>query len=373
MTTAIRPNILFVDDEPNFLDGLRRMLRPQRDQWEMHFAGGVDEALEILHATMMDAVVSDVNMPVKSGFDLLMEIKAHPEFCTAPVIILTGNAETDLKRRALDLGAADLLNKPVNSEDLIARVRSVLRLKMYEDRLRSYNEELEQRVRERTRELELSRQDIIWRLAKAGEFRDRETGEHVMRVACCSRILAKAAGLPGIEVDRIFLTSPLHDIGKIGIPDGILLKEGKLTPVERNFMERHCEIGASILLEQPRNMAIFLSSMNNQDPGKNAEKASDALRTMSAEIARAHHEHWDGTGYPEGTAGENIPVAARVVAIADVYDALRSPRPYKSAFDVKTTLTLMTDLRGAHFDPRLFDVFREVYAQFENVREQYED
>ena len=187
---AKKRKVLFVDDEPNFLNGIRRMLRSQRDDWSMEFVNGVEEALERCSETEFDTVVSDVNMPGKTGLDLLRALRGDERTRAIPIIILTGNAETDLKRQALDLGATDLLSKPVGHEDLVARLRSVLRLKEYQDELRDQNEYLEQRVKERTAELENARRDIIWRLAKAGEFRDEETGEHAIRVACCCRVLA---------------------------------------------------------------------------------------------------------------------------------------------------------------------------------------
>lgn len=367
-----RKRILFVDDEPNFLDGLRRMLRDKRTEWDMVFVNSVDEALDALSRDGYDVVVSDVNMPLKTGLDLLEAIHGNPATANIPTIILTGNAESDLKRRALDLGATDLLNKPVLQEDLRARVQSVLRLKSYQDALRAQNEILEQRVRERTRDLEVSRLDIIWRLAKAGEFRDEDTGDHVVRVACCSRILAEQLGLPRAEVERIFLASPLHDIGKIGIPDGILLKRGALDARERNLMETHCEIGAEVLLSPPKGIGAFLEFQGIGDEATQAG-VSYPLRDMAASIALTHHEKWDGSGYPRGLSGDAIPLASQIVSLNDVYDALRSERPYKVECDVPKTLETMKSMRGAHFCPELYDEFVRHIDAYENIRVRYSE
>ncbi len=361
-----RKRVLFVDDEPNFLNGIRRMLRGYRDTWQMDFAGGVDEAVSMAQEGDYDAIVSDVNMPGKSGLDLLAAINANERTRNVPIIILTGNAESDLKRRALDLGATDLLNKPVGQEDLVARLRSVLRLKSYQDQILNQNELLEQRVRERTADLERARRDIIWRLAKAGEFCDEETGDHVIRVACCSRALAVRVGLSDSEVQPIFLTSPLHDLGKIGIPDRILLKNGPLTEDERAIMERHCEIGASILQQQPKRIMAFL------DESLDAEESDpDTLRATAIRIIMTHHEKFDGSGYPKHLKGDAIPMCGQIVAIADVYDALRSERPYKRAYSVDETMEHMRHGRGSHFSPEVYDAFTAIAGDFETIRQRF--
>ncbi len=365
-----KKKLMFVDDEVNFLSALRRTLRAHRDEWDMTFLTSADEALRAVHGNDFDVIVSDVNMPGKDGFVLLQELRANARTKDVPIIILTGNAESNLKRRALDLGATDLLNKPVIPEDLLARLHSALRIKQYEDRLRDQNSILEKKVGERTRDLECSRRDIIWRLAKAGEFRDEDTGDHVVRVACCARILARAMELDSANTDIIFLTSPLHDLGKIGVPDGVLLKKGKLTGMERQIMEAHCEIGASVLMEQPKGMGAFLEAPDAQLQ-KDVNAMKEPLREMASEIAMSHHEKWDGSGYPKGLKGEDIPVSGRIVTIADVYDALRSKRPYKEQLDIETTMSIMSASKGTHFDPFAYECFEKVVDQFEEMRAQY--
>ena len=365
-----KKRILFVDDEPNFLDGLRLMLRMQRNVWEMIFVKSVDEALDQTYAMEFDAIVSDVRMPGRDGFDLLAALRESEPASTTPVIILTGSGEKDLKRRALDLGATDLLSKPVNAEDLLARLRSVLRLKSYQDEIKHQNEVLEERVRERTADLEMLHRDIICRLAKAGEFRDEETGNHVMRVASCSRVLAEALALSPKLVERMFLASPLHDLGKIGIPDSILLKPGKLTPHEREIMEQHCEIGMSILIEEPKGMGAFFRGLAGY-LGEAMGRIPDPLREMAATIAMSHHEKWDGSGYPRRLGGDAIPLPGLIVAVTDVYDALRAKRPYKEPFSVEKTLAIIRKSSGSHFSPEVVVSFDKVADEFERIREQY--
>ena len=361
-----RQQILFVDDEPNFLDGLRRLLRPHRDEWTAHYANGADAALALLEETPIDLVVSDVTMPVRTGLDLLADIKAHPRLSNLPVVILTGNAETELKRRALDLGAADLLNKPVVLEDLLARIRNALRLKSYQDALFRQNEWLEKRVSERTRELEASRIDIIWRLAKAGEYRDEETGNHIMRVGTYSRVLADKLGLDATFCKLIYLTSPLHDIGKIGIPDNILLKPGKLTAEEFLQMQTHAAIGSEILIKEPRGVNHAFTWQDGT-PLTALPNAANPITEMAASIALSHHEKWNGSGYPRALKGEQIPIEARIVAVADVYDALRSERPYKPPFSEEKTVSIITDSAGTHFDPAIYEAFSSLRTEFNAV------
>lgn len=365
-----KKRLLFVDDEPNFLNGIRRMLRAHRDDWDMEFVHSVDEAVERAREIEFDTIVSDVNMPIKSGLDLLEILRGEESTRSVPIIILTGNAETDLKRRALNLGATDLLNKPVGQEDLVARIRSVLRLKSYQDELRDQNIILEQRVRERTAGLEHARRDIILRLAKAGEFRDEETGNHVVRVALCCKALAEDLGLDKDHIENIFLTSPLHDLGKIGIPDSILLKPGKLTDDERAMMEKHCKIGATILVSDPKGMEAFFDSSLNEHV-LSAPDSIDALRQTAVTIIMSHHEKWDGSGYPNKLEGKDIPVEGLICAVADVYDALRSDRPYKKAFTIEETMGHMSSGNGTHFSPEIFASFERIRGRFEDIRAEF--
>jgi len=368
----MKKRILFVDDEPGILDMLRRMLHKQENEWDMRFALSAEEALKTIDETPFDAVISDVRMPGKDGFELLDTLRHDAKTKDIPVIILTGESEPAFKRRALDLGATDLLNKPCSIEDLLARIRSALRLKAYQDELRAQNEVLDRKVRERTAELELSRLDIIRRLAKAGEYRDEDTGNHVARVGWCCRIVAEALRLERDFIELLFLTSPLHDIGKIGVSDTILLKRGKLTPEERNIMKQHCAIGAGILREEPKGLKLHGKGVTGNGSDTQAGR-KDPLIDMAAVIAFGHHERWDGKGYPQGLKEGTISLEARIVGIVDVYDALSSARPYKPALPEEKVLEIMCEERGRHFDPEVFTAFENVLGNLKTVRDQLYD
>lgn len=363
----MKRRILFVDDEPQVLDGLQRMLHAQQDRWEMSFVDGADAALDRMSATDFDAVVSDVSMPGRDGFALLTEIRADERTRNVPVIILTGRNDTGIKRQALDRGATDLLNKPVEPQDLVARIRSALRLKHYQDELRAQNAVLELKVEQRTAELAESRLDIIWRLGNVAEYRDEDTGNHVVRVGCYCRTVAETLGADREFVDMLFLTSPLHDIGKIGIPDAVLLKRGPLSQTEWEVMKRHCAIGARMLREDPKAMGMFLASSDVRGFGRSAYVRNPVLK-MASSIALTHHEWWDGSGYPAGLAGEEIPLESRIVALSDTYDALCSERPYKPALPEDEALTVIQNEAGRHFDPAVYAAFVESLPKLRAIR-----
>ncbi|MCP9447512.1 MAG: HD domain-containing protein [Nitrospira sp.] len=342
------------------------MLRPYRKEWTMIFVGSAAEALREMSGSTVDTLVTDLQMDRQTGFDLLRAVSASSGLGHVPVIIMTGAAERDLKRRALDLGATDLLNKPVDSADLIARIRSALRLKSYQDQIRDQNELLERKVRDRTRELDESRVDLIWRLARVAEFRDEQTGHHIMRVGSYCKVLADALGMPHDFAETIFLTSPLHDIGKIGIPDAILRRPGTLTAADWNVMRRHCAIGAEILRQD-----IWMQPPGGDHPPVEQSEGDGGRRNpfleMASAIALAHHEWWDGTGYPCGLSGEAIPLEARIVAVADVYDALSSARPYKPALPEDKVVDIMDRQVRTHFDPAVYEAFRRSRTAFRDI------
>jgi response regulator RpfG family c-di-GMP phosphodiesterase len=354
--------ILFVDDEVRVLDGLRRMLHSKRDEWRCIFAESVDAAVSLIDSESLDAIVSDVTMPGKTGLDLLRFVRNQPSTRYLPVLMLTGNGDIGTKREALSLGATDFLNKPFDFVELTARLQNAIALKKFQDEIRTQNEFLEERVRDRTEELEQSRKDIIFRLAKAAEARDTDTGNHIVRVGLASQLLAKALGLDEATQERMLLTSPLHDVGKIGIEDHILRKPGSLSDDERRRMQEHCRIGAEILTEDLRGFLQRLGE-NTGDSGEN-----DLLK-VAARIALCHHERWDGTGYPNGLRGEEIPIEARIVAVTDVYDALRTKRPYKDEFDSNKALQIMLEGAGTHFDPHVIGTFASIYAEVESALE----
>lgn len=364
-------NILFVDDDPTLRELIERMLGDV-EEWRLNFAAGGEDALSLLDAFDYDAMVTDFRMPNMTGIELLVALRSSERNRETPVIILTGSGDAQLKREALDCGATDLLDKPVDREDLVARIRNVIRLKEYQDEIKAHNAVLEQRVRERTIELERSRLDLIWRLGRAGEFRDSETGQHVVRVGYFTLEIARTLGLDADFSRDLFYASPLHDIGKIGIPDRILLKPGRLDVDEWEVMKRHTEMGASILernVVNPSRLALLGPEMADCA----VSDGTNNLVRMSANIALYHHERWDGAGYPTGLRGENIPLEARITTVADVFDALCSRRPYKEPFSLEKVLEIIERGAGSHFDPEVWRAFLNCLPRLLEIREHFRD
>lgn len=371
MKQGVKNRILFVDDEPYFLDGLRRMLQNQSEVWDMNFVTNGYVAFDQIYKTGYDAVVIDVMMPCMNGYDLLTKIRDTEWTKDIPVLVLTGSNGNHLKQKALDLGATDLLNKPVSKEDLVARINSMLRLKSYQDKIISQNTLLDMLVKERTMQLEESRLDMIWSLGKAAEYRDYETGNHIVRVGCYCRIIAETLGMDRDFIELLFLTSPLHDIGKLGIPDSILLKRGKLTHEEFEYMKQHCAIGVEILRKDHKAMKPFLEWKGISHQAR--YKHNNPLLEMAYSVALTHHERWNGTGYPDGLAGDRIPLESRIVALADVFDALRSARPYKHAYSESKSLKIMSSEVGKHFDPTVYAAFEKSIDKIKSIQIQFAD
>jgi len=366
----LKKQILFVDDERPVLEALTRALRRQRDQWNIVCANDGQEAWEQLLEAAYDAVVSDVRMPGLSGLELLQRMQSHEQTRDVPVVMITGLGDHGLKQQALSLGAADLLNKPVDSGQLVARLTNVLRLKEHLDQLKRSREELEQTVHQQALELNRSRLELVCRLARAAEARDEETGNHVVRVGCFSQAIARSLGCDEEFAGRLLLAAPLHDIGKLGIPDRILQKCGPLSPGERAVMEQHCVIGERILREQ----SLMLSLIGPAPASERLfEDARDPVLEMAAGVALMHHEKWDGTGYPLNLAGCRIPLAARIVAVADVFDALTSHRPYRHAWSEERALEHMRAEAGGHFDPEVLAAFFAALSEIQAIRRKLEE
>ena len=350
--------ILFVDDEPGVFHGMQRALRPYRTEFVLRSAQSVPHALAAMRQWHPTAVVSDVAMPEQSGLDLLRIMSADETLSRIPVIMLTGSAESDLKRKALDSGAVDLLEKPIRAEDLVARLRSAIRLRRYDDHIRTENTRLEEQVRLRTRALESSHAEMILRLAIAGEFRDRETAGHVCRVAHATAAIAEQLRVNQSTLHQLMQAAALHDIGKIGIPDSILLKPGPLEPHERTVMEGHCRIGWEVLrLDVGTGASPFVNTILSPPPNAGPATPANDVMSMAADIALHHHERWDGTGYPTGARQSDIPIEARIVAVADVFEALCHARPYKPAFTVDRAVATIEEGAGTHFDPTAVAAF----------------
>ena len=326
-----------MDDEPANVRLLQRILVREGD-FECAAILDPREVLPSLEAGCPDLLLLDLNMPYLDGLSLLgMLEERHPCRMTLPVVVLTADATPETKHRALRAGANDFLTKPFDAVEVVLRVRQQLGSRGLHLQVRDHNERLEERVRERTRDLEEAQVEILDRLARATELRDDDTGEHVGRVAALTGAIARAMGLPEDEARLLEQAVRLHDVGKIAVPDRVLLKEGALDAEERTAMRQHAEDGARIL----------------------AGSRFELLR-RAEEIARHHHERWDGAGYPCGLAGEAIPLAARIAAVADVFDALTSERPYKAAWPRRKAIDEIVRSSGAHFDPAVVRGFLNV-------------
>ena len=341
--------ILIVDDVATNRKLLMTFLKP--DGYSCEAAEDGESALRLIPEFKPDLILLDIMMPGLDGFEVARRIKADEHSSHIPIIMLTALTDRDSRIKGLDAGAEDFLNKPFDQLELRVRIRNLLKLKEFQDLLQDQNESLESEVRERTREIWETRLDIVRSLGRAAEYRDNETGMHIIRMSNFSQILALAIGQGQDWSELILNASPMHDIGKVGIPDHILLKPGKLTPEEWEIMKTHATIGAEIL--------------KAQRPSK--------LSTMTDSIAIGHHEKWDGSGYPFGLSGEDIPLEARIVAVADVFDALTSVRPYKKAWPIEDAVAELKKLKGIHFQPELVDAFLGVLPEVLRIREEHYD
>ena len=314
--------------------------------------------LSRLHQELPDLLLLDLMMPHVSGLDLLEAIRSDDRLCGLPVLILTASTDRDQRVRALELGATDFLNKPIDVQDLLPRVRNGLREKLYRDHL-------EDLVAERTRELMKAQREVVDCLARAGEYRDNDTGRHVMRVGMYVAVIARQLGLDEEMVELLSQASMLHDVGKIGIPDAVMLKPGRLTDEEMQVMRRHCDYGVAIC-------SGFRADAGGGEGSFLASYSSPLLRT-AASIVATHHEKWDGSGYPNGLKGAEIPLEGRITAVADVFDALGGRRSYKEPFPLEKCLAIMEEGRGTHFDSRVLDAFLNGLDEILEIREAYAD
>lgn len=323
-----QPLLLLVDDEATNLKVLRHTLQ---DNYRLLFARDGQSALELVAKERPDLILLDVMMPVMSGHDVCRQLKQDPKLKNVPVIFVTALADSSDEELGLELGAVDYITKPFNPAIVRARVRNHLSLVQAD-------------------ELKASRLQIVQCLGKAAEYRDNETGMHIIRMSYYSKILALAAGYSEAAAEELLHAAPMHDVGKIGIPDAVLLKPGKLDADEWAVMQQHAAMGAEIL----------------------GEHSSGVLR-LAAKIALCHHEKWNGSGYPRGLVGEEIPHAARIVALADVFDALTSERPYKKAWSVEDALALIKEESGKHFDPELAALVPECLPEMLEIRARWPD
>ena len=348
-------NILIVDDNLLGQNMMRQVL--SRKGYDTISASDGQTALDITITGIPDLVLLDINMPGMDGFEVTSRIKSNPVTSSIPVILITGLDTVDNHVRALDMGADDFISKTAASAEIVARVRAHLRIKQLNDRIKAYQQTLETQVALRTKQLNNALEqlrdaslDTIFKLTAASEFRDNETGTHIKRMSHYSAHIAQKMGLKSKTVETILYAAPMHDIGKIGIPDKILLKPGKLDTKEWEVMKKHTTIGVDIL------------------KGSNI-----GFVRMGETIARTHHEKWDGSGYPYGLKGSKIPLAGRIVALADVFDALTSTRPYKEAFSIEKANRIIFEERGKHFDPDVVDAFFFAQDAILKIKETYPD
>ncbi len=361
--------VLVIDDEA----GLRRSLRAHLEDmdYEVLEAGDGREGLDVLvaHMDAVRAVVVDLNMPVMDGYSFIQEAVARaPEL---PIVVLSGVGVVDDALRAMRLGAWDFITKPVSNLGVLDHVLDkVLERAGLLRENRRYQEGLERLVRERTAELELTRRQVMHRLSRAAEYKDNETGHHVIRVGEVSALLGGAMGLSDARCEMLRECAPLHDVGKIGIPDAILLKPGPLASDEWEIMRQHCLYGCEILGPLISNDAARLTCQSLLD-APDAD-ANDLLH-LARVLAMYHHERWDGTGYPVGLKGREIPIEARIVSVVDVYDALRSDRPYKKAFSEEKCQELLSQGAGSQFDPEVIEAFFRNVDAIHDILEKWKD
>lgn len=343
---GIAAKVLVVDDEAGVRRVLTRLL--SAEGYEVLEAASGQEGLELLWTHGADTVLLDVMMPRMDGLEVCRRIRKNSRTAHTPVVFITAAVDREFRRQARKAGADDFLAKPFDEVELLARVNNTVRMKLYYDGLTRERNRLKNEVDGRTRalheaterlerlqeDLRIAREETILRLARAAEFRDDETAAHLQRMSHYCYLIAKKKHLDDYTCEMLRIASPMHDVGKIGIPDHILLKPGRLTPDEYTIMKQHAEIGYQIL-------------SGSESP----------LVKLAANIAHTHHEKWDGSGYPRGLQGEAIPVEGRIAAVADVFDALTSERPYKKAWPLEDAVALLERGRAAHFDPELVDLF----------------
>ena len=323
-----KQSVLIVDDEPTNLRVLNQILN---DSYKLIFAKSGHEALRLVEKERPDLILLDVMMPGLTGYEVCERLKKENQFKSIPIIFITALNDPDDEAKGLNLGAVDYISKPISPAVVKARVKTHLSLVDVE-------------------ELRRTRLQVIQRLGRASEYKDNETGMHVMRMSHYARIIALGYGFSDEEADNLFNAAPMHDIGKIGIADSIMLKPGKLTNEEFAIMKTHPIIGAEIL----------------------GDSDSDLIE-LAKLVSLTHHEKFDGSGYPKQLKGEDIPIEGRIVALADVFDALTSIRPYKDAWSIESAMAYIDGEKGKHFDPQLVDIFQQQIEQIIEIKERWKD
>ena len=360
--TPAQATILVVDDTPANLTLLAQVLKPH---YRVQLAVNGAKALEICQRQPPDLIVLDVMMPTLDGYEVCRRLKAEPATRRVPVIFLTALARSEDEGVGFEAGGADFIHKPFNPLTVLARVRTHLQLKLAEDQLLRHNAQLSGELEGRRREVERLRDTTLFVMVGLAEFRDADTGNHIQRTQEYVRTLAQwfaaqpdgSAGLTAFAIEELAKAAPLHDIGKVAIPDSILLKPGRLTAEEWEIMKTHSEHGSDLLQRAIDRLG--------DDAG--------LMLTFGKQIARHHHERWDGSGYPDGLAGAAIPLSARLMAVADVYDALISVRPYKKAMSHDEAMSFILAGSGSHFDPRVVEALEACVDQVRQIASRWAD
>ncbi|MDT3427008.1 putative two-component system response regulator [Paenibacillus forsythiae] len=357
----LRPVILVVDDTPDNIALLSGLLK---EWYKVKIATNGEKALAVARSAPPDLILLDIMMPVMDGYETCRRLKMDKELEDIPVIFLTAKEEAEDENKGFELGAVDYITKPISAPVLLSRVRTHLTLKRSNDFLKDKNHFLETEISRRIKEISLIQEVTIMSMASLAEIRDVDTGNHIQRTKMYIEELAtqlartpKYSGVLNREtVDLIVTSAPLHDIGKVGIPDHILLKPGKLTRDEFEIMKTHTTLGKEAILRAEQLM-----------------NKKETFFRYAKEIVYSHHEKWDGTGYPEGLAGESIPLSARLMAVADVYDALTSRRVYKEAMSHEEAVEIITGNEGKHFDPDIVRVFLGCQRKFREIAGMYQN
>ena len=356
-----KATILVVDDTP---DNLTLMVELLRDRYRVKVANSGERALKVAHSAPVELILLDIMMPEMDGYEVCRRLKGDAATENVPVIFLTARSTVEDEQRGLEAGAVDYITKPISPPIVLARVRTHLALKAAADFLRDKSAFLEAEVQKRTAELVAIQDTTIQIVTSLAESRDPETGNHIRRTQHYVQALAEklsedarwAAELTPQKISTMYKSAPLHDIGKVGIPDSILLKPGKLTREEFEVMKRHTLIGHEAIARAEQQLGIHVEFLET-----------------AKEIALSHHEKWDGTGYPRGLKGREIPLAARIMALADVYDALVSRRVYKEPMPHEKAIAILIEGRGTHFDAELVDAFVELQERMRGIVERYRD
>jgi putative two-component system response regulator len=355
------PDIIIVDDEPANLQVLTGILKQKG--YRVRPASSGQQALEAARIEPPDLILLDISMPDMNGYEVCTRLKKDGKLWNIPVIFVSALSETIDKMKAFSAGGVDYVTKPFQYEEVQARVETHIKLHYLQLDLENYNTRLEDLVLAQVKEITESQMATIFALAELAESRDEDTGKHLERVQIFCRLLSQTLSqtskyekmIGASFIRELYYASPLHDIGKVAIPDVILLKPGKHTPEEFDIMKKHTIMGSETLQQ------VHEKYPNN------------SFINMGIDISRSHHERWDGTGYPDGLSGENIPLSARVMAIADVYDALRSKRCYKPAFSHEESMEIIIKSAGTHFDPDIINSLREIHEQFKDTADALKD